>query len=541
MKTSVLWLTMVQLIGLWCLGPSPSLAQVQDATQKLVFCSEGNPESLTPYSSNATAVRVYTTINDTLISYVRGETTLTPSLAEHWQVSRDGREYIFDLQQGVKWHSNAFFRPTRDFNADDVIFTIERQRDIKHPYHRISGFNYSYFKASGLGSLIKRIQKVNNHKIKFTLHQASPAFLPMLTLPFTGLQSHEYAMAMLQRGTPETFDTHPIGVGPFYFEQFKKDEKVIFKSFPDYWRGKAKIDVLEFLISPDASDRWRKLQNNTCQMMPYPNSDDLEEMRKHPEVTVLEQAGLNISFLAYNTTKPPFNDVRVRKALNMAINKSAILERVYRGAGIAAVNLIPPTMWSYNTEVKDDVFDPVLAKQLLKEAGLADGFSTDLWVMSVTRPHNPNPLLMGQMMQADLAAIGVKAEIKSPDWAEYAERMAHGEHAMGLYGWSNGQGDPDAFFYGLLSCEVAQSNGPNMAKFCHKPYDDLVRRARTIADPTLRIPLYEEAQRIFKEQAPWMTIAHSKQQIVIRNEVENFRLSPFAGIRFYGVEIRPHR
>ena len=109
---------------------------------------------------------------------------------------------------------------------------------------------------------------------------------------------------------------------------------------------------------------------------------------------------------------------------------------------------------------------------------------------------------------------------------------------MGLYGWTTGQGDPDAFFYDLLSCEVAQANGPNMSKFCHNPYDDLVRKARTIADPLQRIPLYEKAQIIFKEQAPWMTIAHTKQLVVIRNEVLNFRLSPFGGIRFYGVELK---
>jgi dipeptide transport system substrate-binding protein len=360
----------------------------------------------------------------------------------------------------------------------------------------------------------------------------------MLTLPFTGMQSHEYAMAMLKRGTPEIFDANPIGVGPFSFESFEKNQRVVFKSFPDYWRGKAKIDVLEFSITPNASDRWQKLQNNICQMMLYPNPADLEQMRQHPDVTVLEQAGLNVGFLAYNTSKQPFNDVRVRKALNMAINKPAILERVFLGTGVAAVNLIPPTMWSYNKDVKDDVFDPVAAKQLLKEAGFPDGFSTDLWVMPVARPYNPNPALMGQMIQTDLAAIGVKAEIKNPDWTEYAHRMAHGEHAMGLYGWTNGQGDPDAFFYGLLSCEVAQSNGPNMAKFCYKPYDDLVRKARAVADPMLRIPLYEEAQQIFKAQAPWMTIAHAKQLIIIRNEVDNFRLSPFGGVRFYGVELK---
>ena len=225
-------------------------------------------------------------------------------------------------------------------------------------------------------------------------------------------------------------------------------------------------------------------------------------MRKNPNVTVLDQLGLNVGFLSYNTTKVPFNDERVRKALNMAINKKAILERVYQGTGVNAINLIPPTMWSYNKLVQDDAFDPVKAKNLLAEAGYPSGFATELWAMPVARAYNPNPLLMAQMIQADLAHIGVKAEIKSPAWSEYSLRMGKGEHEMGLYGWTASFGDPDTFFYNLLSCYSAQTNGPNVAKFCHPPYDNLVSQARSIANPTLRIPLYEEAQVIFKEQAP---------------------------------------
>lgn len=141
------------------------------------------------------------------------------------------------------------------------------------------------------------------------------------------------------------------------------------------------------------------------------------------------------------------------------------------------------------------------------------------------------------MIQADLALIGVKAEIKSPDWSEYSKRMAQGEHEMGLYGWTAIYGDPDSFFYSLLSCYAAKTNGPNMAKFCHPSYDQLVSRARTIANPTLRVPLYEEAQLIFKEQAPWLTIANSKQFVVVRKELLNFRLSPFGRHLFYGVEL----
>jgi dipeptide transport system substrate-binding protein len=534
------WVVLLQAFGLWIFNFGYVLAQPIYVPQKLVFCSEGNPESLAPnLSFSATSIDIYSAIFDTLVTYARGETNLRPSLAEHWQISNDGKEYTFFLQRGVKWHSNAFFQPTRNFNADDVIFTIERQWKADHPYHHVTSSNHVYFNAVGFGALVKSMVKVDDFVIKFTLNEPNAAFLSMLTLSFAGIQSQEYAMSMLAKNAPEMIDTHPIGTGPFSFVSYEKDQKVVFKTFLEYWRGRAKIDELEFLITPSATERWQKLQNNVCHVMPYPNPNDLVSMRSHPNVTVLEQAGLNVGYLAYNTTKVPFNDLRVRKALNMAINKSAILNRVFQGTGVQAINPVPPTMWSHNKNVKDDVFDPRAAKQLLKEAGFPNGFSTDLWVMPIARAYNPNPLLMGQMIQADLAAIGVRAEIKSPEWHEYLKRMAHGEHQMGLLGWTTEQGDPDAFFYTLLSCEVAKTNSTNVAKFCHQRYNDLILRARAIANPTLRIPLYEEAQLIFKEQAPWLTIAHSNQLVVVRNEVSNFRLSPFGWHLFYGIELKP--
>jgi dipeptide transport system substrate-binding protein len=539
MKKNHLWVAIVQFIVLWISSHTASLADAPDATQKLVFCSEGSPESLAPsVSFSATSIDVYLSIYDTLVTYVRGETNLMPSLAEHWQVSKDGKEYTFFLQQGVKWHSNALFQPTRNFNADDVIFTIERQWKTSHPFYHVTSSNHAYFKSVGLGELIKSIEKINDYTVKFTLNEANAAFLSMLSLTITSVQSHEYGMAALKNGTPEVIDTQPIGTGPFSFSSYEKDKNITFKAFSSYWRGRAKIDELEFLISPDPDDRWQKIQKKICHVMPFPKPSDLDQIRKHPSVTVLEQLGLNVGYLAYNTKKVPFNDVRVRKALNMAINKQAILERVYQGRAARATTLIPSTMWSHNNEVKDDVFDPIAAKELLKEAGFPKGFSTELWAMSVARAYNPNPQLMAEMIQADLAAIGVKVKINSPDWSEYSKRMAQGEHEMGLYGWTAIFGDPDSFFYTLLSCDAAKTNGPNMAKFCNPLYDELVRRARIIADPTLRRPLYEDAQYIFKEQAPWLTIATSKQFVVVRNEVVNFRLSPFGRHLFYGVELK---
>ena len=154
------------------------------------------------------------------------------------------------------------------------------------------------------------------------------------------------------------------------------------------------------------------------------------------------------------------------------------------------------------------------------------------------RPYNPNAKRIAELMQADLAKINVKAEIKSFEWGEYRKRMQAGEHQMGMLGWTGDNGDPDNFLANLLGCESAKSNGSNVAKFCYAPYEELVQKAKSTNGQAARTPLYEQAQVIFKEQAPWFTIAHAVQLKPVRKEVIDFKLSPFGRHTFYGVDIK---
>ena len=244
----------------------------------------------------------------------------------------------------MKWHNHRAFKPTRDFNADDIIFTLERQWQGRQPV--LQGHELQPFVLQRHGhaaSLLKSIEKVDDYTVRITLNKAEAPFLSNLAMPYAAIQSKEYADAMLKAGTPEKIDQEPIGTGPFYLVQYQKDAVIRYKAFPQYWGGKAKIDDLVFAITPDASVRWAKLQKGECHVMPYPNPADLDAIRKDPNVQVLEQPGLNVGYLAYNVTKKPFDDVRVRKAVNMAINKKAIIDGVYLGTGIAAKNPMPPT------------------------------------------------------------------------------------------------------------------------------------------------------------------------------------------------------
>ena len=423
-------------------------------------------------------------------------------------------------------------------NADDIIFSIERQWKQDNPFFKVTSSNHSYFNDMGLPKLLKSVEKVDDYTVRITLNQPEAPFLSDLAMEYAAIQSKEYADAMLKAGTPEKIDQDPIGTGPFVLVQYQKDAIIRYKAFGDYYAGKAQIDDLIFAITPDASVRWAKLQRGECHVMPYPNPADLPAIRKDPNVTVLEQPGLNIGYLAYNTTKKPFDDVRVRKAVNMAIDKKAIIDAVFLSTGVVAKNPIPPTMWSYNDDIKDDPYDPEAAKKLLADAGFPNGFSTDLWAMPVQRPYNPNARRIAELMQADLAKIGVKAEIKSYEWGEYRKRAQAGEHQTAQLGWTGDNGDPDNFLNTLLGCEASKNNGSNIAKWCYQPFEELVQKAKHVSDQNERTDLYKKAQVVFKEQAPWLTIAHSVQLKPVRKEVVGFKLSPFGRHTFYGVDIK---
>lgn len=514
------------------------LATNQVSAKTLVYCSEGSPENFAPsINTTGTSFDASEQIYDNLVEFERGGTKVMPGLAEKWTVSKDGLEYTFQLRKGVKWHANKNFKPSRDMNADDILFMFERQWKENDPYFKVTSSNHAYFGDMGMPKLLKSVDKVDEYTVKIVLNSPEAPFLSNLAMQYAGVQSKEYAIAMLKAGTPEKLDQEPIGTGPFMLVQYQKDAIIRYKAFPQYWAGKAKIDDLIFSITPDASVRWAKLQKGECHVMPYPNPADLPAIRKDPNVLVMEQPGLNVGYLAYNTTKKPFDDVRVRKAVNMAINKKAIVDAVYLGTGVPATNPIPPTQWSYNKAIKDDAFNPEEAKKLLAAAGLKDGFSTDLWAMPVQRPYNPNAKRIAELMQADLAKVGIKAEIKSFEWGEYRKRMQAGEHQMGMLGWTGDNGDPDNFLNTLLGCSSAKQNGSNVAKFCHQPYEDLVQKAKVVSNPAERAKLYEKAQVIFKEQAPWFTIAHAVQIKPVRKEVIGFKLSPFGRHNFYGVDM----
>ncbi len=527
-----------QLVGLAAGLVAAALLAGTANAKTLVFCSEGSPEGFDPalYTAGTTFDASSRQIFNKLVEFDRGTTKIVPALAESWSVSDDGKEYTFKLRKGVKFHSTDFFTPSRDFNADDVVFSFERQLKKDHPLHDYAGGAWEYFNGMDMPALLKDIAKVDDHTVKFVLNRPEAPMIANLAMDFASIQSKEYADKLAADDKAANLNQQPVGTGPFKFVTYQKDAVIRYKAHEGYWAGKAMIDDLVFAITPDASVRYQKLKAGECHVMPYPNPADIDAMKTDADLNLLEQEGLNVGYLAYNTLMPPFDNVTVRKALNKAINKQAILDAVFQGAGKVAANPIPPTIWSYKADLPDDSYDPEAAKKMLADAGIKD-LSTKIWAMPVQRPYNPNARRMAELIQADWAAVGVKAEIVSYEWGEYLKRSKDKDRdGAVLLGWTGDNGDPDNFLAVLLGCSAV--GGSNRAQWCHKPFEDLIQKAKVVSDNAERTKIYEDAQVVFKEQAPWATIAHSVVFKPVRKEVVDFKIDPFGGHIFYGVDLK---
>ncbi|WP_420848439.1 ABC transporter substrate-binding protein [Phytopseudomonas seleniipraecipitans] len=511
---------------------SASLAQASN----LVYCSEGSPGGFDPgqYTTGTDFDAASETIFNRLAEFERGGTKAQPGLATSWDVSEDGLTYTFHLREGVKFHTTDYFKPTREFNADDVLFTFQRMLDRNHPFRKAYPSEFPYFTDMGLDKNIAKIEKTDEHTVVFTLNAVDAAFVQNLAMNFAAVHSAEYADQLLKAGKAAQINQQPIGTGPFVFSRYQKDAAIRYKGNKEYWAPEqVKIDNLIFSINTDASVRTQKLRAGECQITLNPRPADLKALQADKNLNVPTAPGYNLGYIAYNVTRAPFDKLEVRQALDMAVNKQAIIDAVYQGAGQLAVNGMPPTQWSYDESIKDAAYNPEKAKELLKAAGVKEGTEITLWAMPVQRPYNPNARLMAEMLQADWAKVGVKARIVSYEWGEYIKRAHAGEHDAMLIGWTGDNGDPDNWLGTLYGC--ASVDGNNFSKWCDAEYDKLVVAAKRVTDQAERTELYKQAQVVLKREVPITPIAHSTVYQPMRASVKGFQISPFGRNSFSGV------
>lgn len=506
----------------------------------LVFCSEGSPAGFDPgqHTTSTDFDASTDTIYNELVQFRNGTLDLEPGLATSWDSSPDQRVYTFHLRRGVKFQTTAWFHPTRDFDADDVLFTFNRMLDAQQPFRKAYPTSFPYFSDLGFDKNIAQIDKLDDYTVRFTLKTPDVIFVRNLAMSFASILSAEYAAQLSAAHREADINQLPVGTGPFVFRSYQKDALIRYDANPDYWRPQdVKLAHLIFSINPDPAVRIQKLASGECQVSVFPRPADLDVVKRNPSLRLVSGVGFNVGFVAYNTQHPPLDRVDVRRALDMAIDKPAIIQAVFAGNAKIASNPMPPSQWSYNPSLKDAPFDPAKARALLAQAGFSQGFEITLWAMPVQRPYNPNAQLMAQLIQQDWAKIGVRAKIVSYEWGEYNRRAKQGgEHDALLYGWSGDNGDPDNWLGALLGCDAV--HGSNVSKWCDPAFNKLIDKARADADVQQRTALYEQAQVIFKQQVPFTPIAHSIVSLPVSDRVQGLVFSPLGSHRFDGVSLQ---
>ncbi|MBN2261145.1 MAG: ABC transporter substrate-binding protein [Clostridiales bacterium] len=501
------------------------------AEKVLIFARSGDSVSLDP--SNATdgeSFYVARSVLDTLVDYEVDNTNIIPALATSWgTINEEGTIWEFKLREGVKFHDGT------DFNAEAVKFNFERWMFEDNAY-RYPGENFEYwgYMFGGYPGIVKEVRVVDDYTVQIELFTPSAPFLSNLAMPSFAIMSP----AAFEQYGADIFK-NPVGTGPFQFVEWIKDDKIVLEKNENYWGEGPLLDKLIFRTIPDNSARLLELQAGTIDMMIGLSPDDAQIVADDPNLDLYLRPSMNVGYLAMNELKAPFDDVRVRQALNYAVDKQSIIDAFYAGLAEPAKNPLPPSLWGYNDNVEAYEYNPEKAKELLAEAGFPDGFETTLWAMPVARPYMPQPKEIATALQQQFAAVGVQAEIVTMDWATYLEKGQNGEHDTYLLGWTGDNGDPDNFIYVLLDQDNANiGSAGNVAFYKNQEVHDLLIAAQIESDQEKRAELYEKAQLIIHNDAPWVPLVHSTPPIAARTAVKNYVPHPTGGeSTFWQVDI----
>ena len=502
------------------------------AAGTLTVCTDGAPDGfdIVQYESLLTEDAAGIPLYDKLLSFKPGTTEVAPGLAERWEISADGLVYTFHLRKGVKFHTTAWFKPKRELNADDVLWSINRVNDKTHPAHGVAKSGYAYWTGMNMPELVKSVEKIDAMTVRLTLtHPEAPVLADLAMSAIGSVYSAEYAAQLQAAGKLEDLNTQPIGSGPFVFKSYQKDAVIRYAANRDYWGGVPKIDNLIVAITPDTSAIVQRVKAGECAVATLAVAQ-APNIAGDPNLKIARSQPLMTSYLAPNTQHRFTSDKRFREALWLAIDKPSYIQAVYAGNATVATSFLAPGIWSYDTTLKNRR-DPERAKQLVKAAGY-DG--TPLKLFAASRDGN---ILRGvEVLQADWAKVGIKVEVQLYETGELLKRSGRGEHDIVLASWFGDNGDPDNFFTPNLSC-AAIAGGSNKAQWCNQAFETLLEQGRKTADIKKRSEIYVKAQRLLYDEVGIIPMVHRPLLTAVHKRVRGFVQTPFGGRDFRGVSL----
>lgn len=502
-------MVLVSLTG--CGGNGGNDNEESKANDTLIFAQGAEPRGLDPaLVDDAESGKVIFCIYEGLLKYAPDSTKVEPSLATSWEVSADGLSYTFHLQEGVKFHDGT------DFNADAVKFNIDRQiPPLVTPDMAYGSFVY--------GS-VKDVEVVDDYTVKINLTAPNTAFLANLAMVMAAPIVSPKALQDNNNSVME----NPVGTGPYKFVSWAKDENIVLVRNDEYWGTKALAKNVIFKFIKDNSARVVALNNGEADMIDGIDATVVDQITGAGN-QIFKAGGMNINYMAYNTSRAPFNDANLRKAVSQAINVPELVESLYQGYSEPATSILPTFMNGYDPSISQIAYDPAAAQTALKAAGV-----TSVKIMTYTNPRPYNAATgqsLAEAIQGYLSKVGVTATIDSYDWTTYKEKLKAGDYDICFYGWIGDNGDPDNFMYLLAHPDPTM----NVALYKNDEFNSLLAKGLTIPEGPERNAVYTQLEKIAAADAPWLPISHAETLAAYRPNVQNFNyhvtgVVPLAGV-----------
>ncbi len=445
-------------------------------------------------------------IYDTLVIQ-NEELELDPGLAESWDYV-DDTTILFHLRRGVTWHNGDAF------TADDVVWTIERFLSL--PAHS----------AFLLDGILSSVEALDDHTVQLELQ-----------FPFAPILNHlaHSSLAIMNQNAVEAagddYGTSVVvGTGPFTFDSWQTGDRVVLQRNDDWWGGDVLPETLVFRPIAEGSVRGIELETGGVDIAyTLPPSDARATENSDRPTHLVPVRTLSTAYIGFNVQAEPFDNPLVRQAINHAVDVDLIVETIYTGQAERAVSPISSDVFGANPDLEPYTYDPELARELLAEAGYADGFSTSIWTND-----NPQRMEIAQIVQAELGNIGIQVDVQVVEWGTYLADTAAGLHDMFILGWVTVTGDADYGLYSLFHSSQFGDPG-NRTFYANDRVDELLEAARVETDPDTRVSLYAEAQEILQEDAPWIFLIVTTEEHGVSDAIEGFVPHPAGHHRLYSV------
>ena len=508
-----------------------ALAAALAQTGKPIVAASTEPVTLAPGKiSDGGSIFAQDQIYDRLLEFKPGTTEVEPSLALSIKGNKDSTKWTINLRPGVSFHDNT------PLNAAAVKYNFDYWWDDTRPTFYKSGnavfpdiFD-GYKSGKDPVSLVKSVDVVNSLSLTVTLSSPMANFDEIMATGYFGIASP----TAIQKAGEDKYGSPgvgAIGTGPYIFKSWQTGDRIVLEANKRYWKkGLPKNPGAIIRIIKDTAARIAELRAGNVDVLPQGAIpyDNLTALKTDANVTPVFLPSFNVGYLGFNQAKEfdgkknPIADLKVRQAIAAAVNKKAIVEAFYGENGITNPFLPPLTMeWSYSKNVKDYVFNPEAAKKLLADAGYPNGFEMDLWYMPVSRPYYPNAKPIAEAMGRDLAAVGIKANLKTKDWGAYLDDADAGKLQTFMLGWTGDYNDPDNFYTPLVGAGNVKETGYDNDK-----YFALLKTARKATSKTEKAKYYGQISEILFNDIVKLPIVHSKPMQAKRANLEGWVLSP---------------